>query len=408
MGTENDETLVITHITEEDKVTFKKLNKDEMIDWIYSQVAPMKQISEDKNAAETKAKESLDDLGELETKHSKLLDQIAFVESKLHEEKEPSSDLMSKLDKATGSGDTGNESTSRPSILLITDACGEEVFNQIECSEVNWNILLVEKLSQLPGIITNKIKEIANHDKVVIMLGRMDILAGGEDGEAHRILATLTNVVKMLDANEIPVMISQILPIKTRQYRSNVTIFNRKIADSTTKWEYIDTQKVFDILTVENIFVRAKITIIPTLLKEVANELAVQTGVPEKRTPIDHGDDDDDDNDDDEDITEFIEYPPGSKRVVVGLAGVNIQDTQKMSDTTMNCIEFYIKENKKHGVLITGDRSNILKAKIAVADQLANTKRNDIPPQKGKPPKRGASSKPWVGKLSKLGKFTGK
>ncbi len=310
-------------------------------------------------------------------------------------EKDLSSTLMSRLDNPII-----NTPSVRPSVLFITEET--LIFDLLDSSQVEWIYRNVDNLEALEVSLDKSElkKEIHNCDLVVVMVGRCDILA---EGDGIKMLFTVNRIVSKLNELCTPFRFVQVLPVKGPKYRTDLTLFNRRLI---TKPEVspINISGIFDHLNDFDIYVKAKITIQKHLLQNVASEICKQVGVPEIREKPNEppsGGSDDEQND------EIIEFLPLYKKhtgAIIGELGETQKKIQDISGARVSVIEFKHKETNRAGALISGEKSERYKAKCEIAviinqKDIENERNPEKPKPKPKPLKRPnvpIANNPWM------------
>lgn len=347
---EDDNIMTIATLSDEDKEKMKAWKKEKLVDWIYTQKGIYDQSESEKD--------------DLETKLGDLTDTLTVTQSKLEEEEEYNANLTKRLDAAHSL----NISTTDSTILFVSDGYGSEVFSELKTDGATWLYKEIDMLSSLLDTLKDPgARKDFMYDKIVVMLGREDIVNGAD---TYKLLSKFSEIVKIFEEMCIPVVFTHILPIKARDHKCEVKLLNGKLSDHAKKWDVIcHYNEVFKGLMHDDIFVKNKITVRPTYIKEVAKEIVSAVGVPEKLTKSS------DPSSDDDNITEFVQCSAVEKGAIIG-GGSVVQSVQNDTHTVISCISYKFKDAWKHGALISGNRTDILSAKIKIADICADLDSN--------------------------------
>lgn len=352
----------IAELSDLDKERIKTLTKTKILEWIADQQAKVQSLKQQNSDLQDKN-------NNIQGRMDSMAAELSMKESKLKKEQDMSAGLMDRLSAYKSQSPT----VDKPSVLIITDKLG-----------FNVSKYLIEELESAL-MDRAELRKILNHDVVVIMTGREDILSGGD---GFKLFGRLHECVDALDANNIPLRVCQILPIKSDDFDLDFNIFNRKIATTTYN---LDISEVFEKKSKSDIFARNKITIKDDLLQEAAHVIVKQIGKPSVRPrPIQSSSDDDDVTE----IAEYVDIQPNQIGRVIDSA----RRIGKATDTDVKVIKYELMGARRHGVLFCGTRSEILAAKVKVADLLAAADTDD---QKSKRPGTGTSAYSKKPKTSK-------
>ena len=335
------------NMSEDEKEKYKqKLNRDNTKDKL---IDMFMKVATDWKSTEEKLKTTESDKQNLEDKLAQSVDDLDKKEKLLQEEKEFASGLAMKLTSG------GPVETPKPAVLLITDS--QMLFNRLSATSVEWSIIMFETTSQCVTQIGEHEKEMHNIDLAVIMIGREEIVNGGD---GIQIVSQISKLTTILDKMGIPFKVAQLLPVKGPKGRMEINIVNRKIM-STNDWSPLNTFRVFESAIEREIFKDKKLNIEESLLTRTIQHMEKLIGTPEIRDkPTGH-------ESDSEVITEFV---PIQKRIhakrIIGKKGARVQALQKKYGAHISVIDYKYKQSLKHGAIVTGDKTvrNKVKAKM--------------------------------------------
>ncbi len=269
----------------------------------------------------------------------------------LQEEKDLSNSLAMKLTNFSPVDEP------KPAVLLITDS--QTVYRKLSDTDVNWSIIVYETASQCVSQISDNVNEIKEHDLIVIMIGREEIISGGD---GIKIVSQINKLTSILDNIGVPYRVAQILPVKGPKGRMEVNIVNRKVL-STSDWSPLNTFKEFENAIEREIFKEKKLSINEQMLTNTVKYMERLVGKPEIREKTEKHENDD------EVLTEFV---PILKQIhakrIIGKKGVKVQAMQKKYDVRISVIDYQYKQSLKHGAIITGTKSERNKVKSKMND----------------------------------------
>ena len=357
---ENDDIseMDMANMNEDEKEKLKqKLNKDntkdKLIDMYMKLAGDLKSVTD-------KLKVTEDDKQNLETKLTQSLTDMDKKEKLLQEEKDLSNSLAMKLTSFSPVDEP------KPAVLLITDS--QMVYSKLSDSDVNWSIIVYETASQCVAQISDNEKDIREHDLVVIMIGREEIISGGD---GIKIVSQINRLTSILENIGVPFRVAQILPVKGPKGRMEVNIVNRKVL-STSDWSPLNTFKEFENAIEREIFKEKKVNINEQMLTNSVKHMEKLVGKPEIREKTEKHESDD------EVVTEFV---PILKKIqakrIIGKKGLKVQAMQKKFGVHISVIDYKYKQSLKHGAIIKGTKSerNMVKSKM---EEVMDTPDSDV------------------------------
>ena len=367
----------LLNLDEDGKEKLKqKLNKDKIKDSIIDMF--IKAATEWKSVEE-KLQTSEDEKKALEQKLTDTLDDLMKKDGLLQEEQEYANNLASKLTSTP---------TQTPAVLLLSDT--KVLFEKLSKENVSWEILVYETVKKCNSEIDGLRNEMNKYDLVVIMIGREEIINGGD---GIKIISELNKITSKLETMDIPYRVSQILPVKGPKGRTEVNIVNRKIL-STKAWTPMETFQTFQGVVEREIFKDKKICINEPLLSKVVTHFQQLVGTPDIRKKSTLSDSDPGE------ITEFVPLLKKHAGLIIGPLGETVQALQDKFSAQISIIDYTYKKSEKKGALITGPTSVRENMKSKMAEMIKEDDEN----QDDRNSKRGKSNNDmsWAKKLKAM------
>ncbi len=237
--------------------------KDDIIDRLNKEIDNLNVTNKTSTDTITRLNTEINDLNVANKTATDKLDQLSKdldkAQNELSLEKDLSSSLMLRLDKPSTS-----ENEPKPSVLFVADE--QLIYELLDATKVDWVFKNLDSLEALEASLdkSDLKKEIQSHDLIVIMLGRSDIPA---EGDGIQMLFTVNRIVTKLNEMLIPFRFIQILPVKGPKYRTDLTLYNRRLS-AKPDVNPVNISQVFDNLTDFEIYVKTKITIQKDNLKK--------------------------------------------------------------------------------------------------------------------------------------------
>lgn len=361
----------------------KKLTREKLINMIISNNKSYEKLSSEKD-------DVTDERDTLDAKHTKLVDTLLKTNRKLQEEEDYSKTLNDRIDTLEAAG--GKDKI--PTIVIVSDHSADPIIKHADDGKCRWLLVNVGRMLDFDKFWKdggNK-ELITCADTVVLMLGREDIFKGAQ---GWSLLSILPNVVQSIEDRGIPVFVSQILPSKTRKFKTEVNVINRKVVKSASGFSGINLTEAFEERDDCEIFDdKSDNGLTNDVMIAVTKIIKKTVGVPEKREVNNN-----DAADDQVKITELVLIDPRYKGPLIGRNGEHIREMEADTSTVMKSIEYRYNdtdEKIKHGILITGTRPEVLQAKINTADFLATLKDGGDDDDSSKSDKRKANQG-WPG-----------
>lgn len=375
--------------TDEDReklVQNTKLTRNKLVEMLLESNKQLQRSIDEKATIESE-RDSLEiERDSLDDRYTTASNEILRVNKKLTEEEDYSKTLEDRLDSLNA-----NANDTRPVVMMISDQSGKQVYESIDSKDCAWSYMDAQNLADFEDFWNANKAAIMGADKLIIMLGRGDILA---DTQRWDLVNLMENVIKILKEVGIPYVISQILPIEKRSKKTDVNVLNRKIINPRSGYGGIDLTAPMNKDDTDIYKSDDSNKFEADFKKEVAAVIVKAIGVPDKhiKTPVA----DTDDNDSGDKYTEMIGVEPKYKGPLIGKKGSNIRDIEDQTSCAIKAIEYRYNEFDevlKHGILITGMKGDILHAKVTIADKLAQIQDDDEARKSSSATQRGEKRK---------------
>ena len=386
---ENDGAQIIW-VSEDEREKLMKLSREKLINQLSDERKDARKKADDLKGVIARLNLEISDLQQAnksaDDKLSNLTGDLLKAQADLQLEKDVSNKLMAKIDS------NDEPSSSKPVVLIISDE--DHIYKILNKNNINWLYKNVGGINELETILDTKefAREIQTCDLLLIMVGRADLLS---ECDGVKMVFTLNSIVSKLSDQKVPFRIVQTLPVKGAKYKTDFTLFNRRLLVKR-EGNPINILKIFENLYDTDIFHDKKITILDNLLARVASEIEREIGVPDIR---DKGSDPKSDGDDENELIEFIPVFKRHTGAIIGDEGDTVQKIEEETGAKVSVIDFTYKDSMRSGALITGDRSERMLAKLEIAG-IIKKKDEETKSAKPKQQKRNAkpNNNPWMKK----------
>ena len=343
--------------------TNMKSEKDIAVTKLTTANQTISQLNTQLAQAQTKVKSLTDE-------KDSLTGQLSDAKFKLDEKCTELDELLGKMDESSRLSDT-DESEILPEILFILDDSKQKLKENLPDIKAAWHCTAdFQTIKDLHSAVKtdDTLCSLIRYDKIIIMLGTMDIVSSSQINKVTRML---NDICEILSAH-VKLAIVQIPPINMPGCRSDPTIFNYRLNKlKGDEIQIIEAKEISQML--RNDIVKSDgYTLTDLAAGKYRDYIAQQLLIPEatkktdsqpEHTPVMKQSNDMDNN---VKITEFMEVDNEFFGLIIGKDGTSIKKLNKAYKTHIQFGLF--KEQKKvgkekkeieidrDGILITGNR----------------------------------------------------
>lgn len=304
-------------------------------------------VTQEKATVEAKLQNVTQEKSALEVKLQKTVDDLVKYKVRVKEHEEVKQHLENKLcDRKPGAA-TVKESV-KPNVLLITDST--VLSDKLNAKNNKWTYLLIENIKTAKGLAESAAPELNEADLIIVQMGREEIYRGAEAADLAPDLIGLIQEIQKLD---IPFRVSQILPVKGLDKRTEINLLNRMI-ENTTEWNPI-LISTFNGCVESEMFHQMKLNIRDSLLNEAVAQFETRVGTPKIRdkqsdtTPVTT-------SQNSETILELLPLLREHAYNLLKNKSEKIRALQtSFKGSQISVIKYDFKETKKNAVLVKGD-----------------------------------------------------